>query len=357
VTWLIYGANGYTGELVARRAVAQRQRPLLAGRHPTAVAALAAELELEHRVVPLTDPAGLRELLDEVDVVAHCAGPFSATAQPMVEACLDTGTHYLDITGEVGVFEWVYEQHDRAAGAGVVLLPGAGFDVVPTDCTAARLAAALPGATSLELAFVVGGGMSGGTMRSSLEGMAAGGVRRVDGALVACPPGEPSREVPLPSGTRRVSGVRWGDLVSAYRSTGIPNITTYTRIPAPPGAVRLLRGPARALVGLPPVRALLTAVAGRRGSGPDPAVRARTRCEIWGEVRDAAGRTASATLAGPNPYDLTADAVVRTAGYLAAGAGPTGPVAAGAHTPSTAFGADFVAQLDDVRVGEVRLSG
>jgi short subunit dehydrogenase-like uncharacterized protein len=349
--WLIYGANGYTGELVARLAVLRGQRPVLAGRHPTAVAALATELGLDHEVVPLTDAAGLRRLLERVDVVAHCAGPFSATSAPMVAACLDTGTHYLDITGEIEVFEAVYAAHDRAVAAGVVLLPGAGFDVVPTDCTAARLKAALPGATSLELAFAVGGGMSGGTLRSSLEGMAAGGVRRVDGELVPCPPGEPAREVPFASGARRVGGVRWGDLASAYRSTGIPTITTYTLLPGSPAAVRLLREPARLVMRLGPVRSLLGAVGARARRGPDDALRTRTRCEVWGEVRDAAGRTASATFTGPNAYDLTADAVVRAAGRLAAGEVP-----AGAHTPATAFGAEFAGSLDGVKLGEVTLS-
>jgi saccharopine dehydrogenase (NAD+, L-lysine-forming) len=348
VSWLIYGANGYTGELVARLAVRRGERPLLAGRHPTAVAALAADLGLDHEVVPLSDATGLRRLLERVDVVAHCAGPFSATAAPMIAACLDTGTHYLDITGEIGVLEAAYAVHDRAVDAGVVLVPGAGFDVVPTDCTAARLAAALPGATSLELAFVVGGGMSGGTLRSSLEGMAAGGVRRVDGELVSCPPGEPARDVPFPSGTRRVGGVRWGDLASAYRSTGIPTITTYTSLPGTPLAVRLLREPARWAMRVGPVRSVVGALGKRVRRGPDDALRARTRCEVWGEVRDAAGRAASTTLAGPNAYDLTADAVVRAVARLSAGDVPPG-----AHTPATAFGADFAGELDGVTLGEV----
>src|SRR5439155_25076639 len=114
----------------------------------------------------------------------------------------------------------IYTQDEAARGSGVVLLPGAGFDVVPTDCIAASLAAALPGATHLELAFLVAGGMSRGTARTSLEGMAAGGRRRVDGVLVPTPHGEPSRVVPFPaSGSVEVGAIRWGDLASAYRST------------------------------------------------------------------------------------------------------------------------------------------
>lgn len=347
--WLIYGANGYTGRLVAGRAVARGLRPVLAGRDRTAVAALAAGLGLEHRAAPLTDPDALRELLAGVDVVAHCAGPFSATAGPMVQACLRTGTHYLDITGEVDVFALVYAQHERAVDAGVVLLPGAGFDVVPTDCLAATLTAALPGADELELAFSTGGGLSPGTLRTSLDGMARGGLRRVDGRLVPVRPGEPTREVAFPSGPRTVSGVRWGDLVSAHRSTGIPTITTYTSMPGPPALVRAVR-PLLGALRAAPVRAVVAAVARRGATGPDERTRARTGCEVWGAVRDPAGRTATATLTGPNPYDLTADAVVRAVSRIAA-------VPPGAHTPSSAFGAEFAALLDGVTVSPVTAGG
>jgi short subunit dehydrogenase-like uncharacterized protein len=341
--WLIYGANGYTGELVARRALAEGERPVLAGRTGPSVAALAGDLGLEHLVVALSDAASLRAALADVDAVAHCAGPFSATARPMVEACLATGTHYLDVTGEIGVFEEIYRRHDEAVAAGVVLLPGGGFDVVPTDCLAARLAAALPGATELELAFALRGGRaSRGTLRSALEGMSAGGVRRVDGRLVPTPPGRPSRTVEFPTGRASVGAIRWGDLASAYRSTGIPTITTYARL-APGGLMRVAGPPLGRLMALGPVRRAAAALVGRLPAGADAVARARSRCEVWGEVRDAAGRTVSGTLTGPDPYDLTADAVVRAVTRLA-------EAPPGAHTPSTAFGPEFVETLDGVSI-------
>jgi saccharopine dehydrogenase (NAD+, L-lysine-forming) len=337
VEWLIYGANGYTGELVARLAVARGQRPVLAGRRAEPVARLAAQLGLAHRIVDLTDAAALRQATGSVAVVAHCAGPFSATAAPMVDACLDTGTHYLDITGEIEVFEAVFARHAEAVAVGTVLLPGAGFDVVPTDCLAARVAAALPGATSLELAFQAGGGLSAGTTRSSLEGIALGSRRRVDGLLVPTPYGEPSRIVPFPSGQRRVGAIRWGDLASAYRSTGIPTITTYLALP-PRSALR----PGLAALRWGPVRKIAARLV--RG-GPDAARRAASRSEVWAQATRPDGEWSSASLVGPNCYDLTADSVVRAVPRLAAGDVPPG-----AHTPSTAFGAGYVETLDGVTV-------
>lgn len=347
---MVYGANGYTGRLVTAMAAARGQRPVLAGRDGDAVARLAAEFELDHLTVDLSDRAGLRAALREVDVVAHCAGPFTVTSAPMVEACLDTGTHYLDVTGELTVFDAVLATGPRAADAGVVLLTGAGFDVVPTDCLAGLLAAALPEPTGLELAFRAPGGTSRGTAVTGLSITAGGSFRRVDGQLVPTPFGHPRRVVPFPSRSRELGAITWGDLVTAYHSTGIENITVYG--PAP---VRGHRGSAAAavvprLLRYGPARALAAWAVRRRVTGPSPQTRADTVCEVWGEVRNDVGESRTASLIGPNAYDLTADAMVRAAGHLLAGTGPAGPIPPGAHTPATALGPDFVRELDDVHV-------
>lgn len=351
--WMIYGANGYTGQLVARLAVARGERPVLAGRAAPSVTALADELGMERAVFDLGDSAGVREALRDVSAVAHCAGPFSATSRPMVDACVASGTHYLDVTGELPVFQGVLDRNREATQAGVVLLTGAGFDVVPTDCLAGLLAAALPDAVSLELAFRAAGGMSRGTATTGLSTAAQGGLRRVAGRLVPTPLGSPARTVPFPSRPRRAGAVPWGDLVTAYHSTGIGDITVYTPMP--------LRGPIRMsadavgrhLLRYEPVRALAGRAIRRRPPGPSAATRAATGIEVWGEVRNAPGNRRNATLTGPNAYDLTADAVVRAATYLVGRAGPAGPVPPGAHTPVTAFGPDFVRELDGIQVSPV----
>ncbi len=187
--WLIYGANGYTGQLIAREAVKHGLRPILAGRNHAQVSALAAELKLDYRIAALDDRATLETMLQDVVVVAHCAGPFSRTAKPMIDACLRTRTHYLDITGEIAVFEAAAARDLEAKAASILLLPGAGFDVAPTDCTAAYLKAQLPTATHLALGFRGLGRMSRGTTLTALENMASGGMIRRDGQLTPVPSG------------------------------------------------------------------------------------------------------------------------------------------------------------------------
>jgi saccharopine dehydrogenase (NAD+, L-lysine-forming) len=146
MTWMIYGANGYTGELIAREAISRGHKPVLAGRHAPALHRLTAELTLERRVFNLEDTNAMIRALEGIDAVVHAAGPFVHTSRPMVDACLRTRTHYLDITGEIAVFEAIMARNGEARNTGVALIPGVGFDVVPSDCLAAMLATRMPDA-------------------------------------------------------------------------------------------------------------------------------------------------------------------------------------------------------------------
>ncbi|WP_447006308.1 saccharopine dehydrogenase family protein [Saccharothrix isguenensis] len=342
MTWMVYGANGFTGTLVAELAVRRGMRPVLAGRDAAKVRPPAERLGLEHRIFDLGDLADAVTALEDVDAVAHCAGPFSATSGPMVEACLASRTHYVDITGEIDVFEAVASRDQAAKDAGVVLLPGAGFDVVPTDCVAAMLHRALPTATHLDLAFVVQGGASAGTARTAVEGSGGGGRVRENGEIRGVRLGHRRRTAHFRDRPRDVGAIPWGDVSTAYRSTGIPNITTFTTLPAVLSKLQPFTAP---LLSTGLGRRLGMAVA-RRIPGPDHATRGRTRCEVFGEVWDDAGNRVRAALTGPNAYDLTADSVVKAIERL-------GDATPGAHTPSSAFGADYVRALDGVVVGEV----
>ncbi|MGH2899254.1 MAG: saccharopine dehydrogenase family protein, partial [Solirubrobacteraceae bacterium] len=208
MTFLLYGANGYTGELIARRAVAGGLRPILGGRSVEPVARLAAELGLDYRIAGVDDAARLDDAIGEARLVLNCAGPFSRTAIAVASAAIRRGAHYLDITGEMDVFESLAARTDDAARAGVMLLPGVGFDVVPSDCLAAHVAAQLPSATHLAIAIQGTTRMSRGTALTGIEGLGqgrgAGAVRR-DGRIVRVPAAWKTRVVDLGAGPVRVT--------------------------------------------------------------------------------------------------------------------------------------------------------
>lgn len=344
MTWMVYGAYGYTGRLVTELAVARGQRPVLAGRADQPLRELAERHGLDHVRVDLHDGAGLADTLSTVELVVHCAGPFSRTAAPMVRACLDTSTHYVDITGEIDVFEAVLARHADAEAAGIALLPGSGMDVVPTDCLARTVAEALPGARLLQIAFLAGTSVSPGTAATAVEQLGAATRARVAGRIAPVPERWLRQDVPFIGGTVRCTALSWGDVATAYHSTGIPNVVTYTKLPS---AARL-QGLAGPLLRRPAVRERLQRLARSRVRGPEPDARAARRSRFWARATAADGRTASVTATGPDPYDLTADAVLRVVARVL-----DGQVPPGAHTPSRAHGAAFLGELDGVTVDPV----
>jgi len=344
--WMIYGATGYTGELASREAARRGFEPVLAGRSPAVVAALASELGLPSRAFDLDDPRALREGLAGVAAVLHCAGPFVRTSAPLVTACLAAGVHYLDITGEIAVFETTLARSEEARQAGIALLPGVGFDVVPTDCLAARLAAALPNATELALAFASDrGGYSRGTLKTMIEALPNLGAIRRGGRIIPVPAGYAMRRIDFGGalGERWAMTIPWGDVATAYHSTGIPDIRVYTA--APPKAIRRLRRLSLlAPLAIGPVKRWLQRRVDRREPGPSAEVRATARTYLWGEAKDAAGHIVTARIETPEAYAFTAVSAVEAANRTAAGA-----VQPGAWTPSKAFGADFVDGLPGVK--------
>ncbi|HUO85074.1 MAG TPA: saccharopine dehydrogenase NADP-binding domain-containing protein [Thermoanaerobaculia bacterium] len=336
--WMIYGAYGYTGELIAREAQRKGLSPVLAGRDQTRLAEMEKLTGLDTRAFSLEQDFDAH--LRDVDAVLHCAGPFVRTSRPMVDACLRTGTSYLDITGEIGVFESILRRDGEARAAGISLLPGVGFDVVPTDFLAARLSAQLPDATHLDLAFSSrGGGISRGTLKTMIEGLGHGGAIRRDGKIVPVPVAWDVREIPYDSGPRLSMTIPWGDVSTAYHTTGIPNIRVYTA--TPPRTVRRLRWVRRLLplASLAPIRWFLQRIAERR-SGPDASQRAHSHVDLWAEAWNERGERRSLTARVPDGYSFTAvSAVLATERLLA------GSVAPGANTPARAFGSGFMDEI------------
>ena len=336
---LIYGANGYTGALIAEEAVRRGLKPVLAGRNRDALDALAQKLSLTRRVFNLDDPAEIARNFDGIELLLHCAGPFSQTAAPLLEACLEQKVHYLDITGEIDVFALCHRAQPRAKRQGIVVAPGVGFDVVPTDCAAAMLKQRLPDATHLVLAFEAGGGPSPGTAKTSVEGLAKGGRARIDGKLVEVPLGWKSRSFERDGKQRTAMTIPWGDVYTAYLSTGIPNIETYmTGSPQTITRVRRMRW-LKPLLGLAPVQSFLKSRASAT-TGPDEQRRKATRSYIWGEVRNAAGVERRLRLVVPNGYALTVLSAVGIAQHVLAGK-PAGDY----YTPSQLMGAEYVLSL------------
>jgi len=341
--WMLYGANGYTARLILKRALANGHQPVLAGRSRDAIEALAHEHNLPARIFPLDDPDTVRSALQGIDLVLHCAGPYSATAAPMIEGCLAVGAHYLDITGELDVFAHAHAQHDRAVEKKVLLMPGTGFDVVPTDCLAAMLKAELPDATELVLAFEAGGGPSEGTAKTAVEGLGKGGRVRRNGKLERVPLAYKTRTFDRDGEARFAMTIPWGDVYTSFVSTGIPNVEVYMGV-SPGTAERVRRmNWVRWLLGIGPVQNYLKSKV--RTGGPADDKRASSDTVVWGEVRNNTGKQVAKQLRTPNGYDLTAESALVILEHVLKQR-PKG----GYATPSMLLGKEFVLSLSGCRL-------
>lgn len=347
---LLYGANGYTGQLIARFASQYNLMPILAGRDQVAIAALANNLKLGYKVFDLDNEAILEYSLQDIAVVIHAAGPFDVTAKPMVEACLKTGTHYIDLNGDKDVFELLLGYNNAAKQAGIMLLPGAGFDVVPTDCISLYLKNKLPDATHLQIAFATpGGGLSHGTAITTVSKLGEPGAVREAGKLVPVPIGHKCMWVSFFTGKGKpdkkifTMTIPWGDVFTAYVSTGIPNIETYTAVPMAAYPFVKLQSLFNWLLRRRGVRDLLKNKIKQRPPGLDDAKRNAATSLVWGKATNSSGQCVTARLSGPDAYTLTAHScLIIVQKILAQHYKP------GYQTPASVYGENLVLEVPGV---------
>jgi short subunit dehydrogenase-like uncharacterized protein len=341
-TILIYGTTGYTGKLIAKAAVECGVRPILAGRNIEKVKAVAEPLGLVGRAFDLGATATLDAALKDVSVVLCVAGPFSATARPMAEACIRNRVHYLDITGEIDVFEALASRDAEARRQGVMLLPGVGFDVAPSDCLAAHLKRRLPDASDLKLYVSLGDDMSRGTAKTMIEAIAAGTRMRRGGRLVSHDRAE-AGSCDFGEGERATFQVSWGDVATAFHSTGIPNIEVHFEATSAVKALVRMPRLVKSFLGFGFMQSFLKASVDRMPEGPGEAARRAGRAILVGVARNDRAGSVRSRLRTQEGYSLTVATALDAARRVAAG-----EVKPGFQTPSLAFGADYILGFEGV---------
>ena len=344
--WMLYGCTGYTGGLIVEEAVRMGMKPVLAGRNAAAVEATAKRYGLEWQSFEVKDFSGR---LNGFDALALSAGPFVHTSAPAVAECLRAGASYLDITGEMPVFAAVYAQDAQARDRGVALVPGAGFDIVPSDCLAVYAAenffslyAARP--THLEIALYTDGTLSGGTLKTMMEmaSVKGSGSQVKNGKIIASPLGSRVKQISFGKFERTVAGVPLADLLAAQKSAGVKNIETYAAIsPRVLAQMKWARPVMEAALGVPFLRKAAQSAVKAAVRGPSKHVRQNARTYLYAKAYDDAGRAFEARMESIEAYRMTAFCVVLGLTALA----ERRPV--GALTPAQAYGVDFILRLPD----------
>jgi short subunit dehydrogenase-like uncharacterized protein len=339
---LLYGTNGYTGELIAQKMLRQGLPIMLGGRSTPAVGQLATGLGLPHRIFHLTNAETLTTALHDIAVFVNCAGPFDQPPQILVRACIQSQVHYLDLAGEYTFFEWLRQFDAAAQTTGVMLMPGVGFVITATDCMAAHLAQQLPTATHLALAYRVTGGPSRGTALGALQHLGQWGALRRAGELVPARLAQADcaihhADFGKPSvglGLQPLAYNPWsGDLVAAYRHTGIANIESYLAFPSPP----LLRLLDRIGHGAALQRLLAVVIRRVLSAGPNATQRQFGRAFVWGKAWVDGGPAVSACWITAEAYEFTAIIAAVIAQRVL-----TSDVRAGFQSPASAYGAGLI---------------
>lgn len=348
--FLIYGSYGYTGHLIAELCRQHGLNPVLGGRSEEQLIRQAKALSLDYRVFDLDNALETEKILSEFIAVINCAGPFAHTFKHMAQACLNSKTHYLDITGEVMVIEQLMAMNEQAKSAGIMLLPGAGFDVVPSDCLANYLKSALPDASELVIAITTvhnksgSRGASRGTTRTMMDGLSSGTLIRDGGKLKTVPLSWKTRTFDFGGQKQFIcSLISWGDLASAWWSTGIPHIETYMALP--PKLIKLNQfiNPVKWVLNWSPIKRYIEYKVSQMPEGPSLEERQNSEMKIYGEVRNSAGKEIAALMTTPNGYSLTAQSVLHIIKKVLDGNAPVG-----FQTPSSAYTYDLVMELPGV---------
>jgi short subunit dehydrogenase-like uncharacterized protein len=335
---MIYGANGYSAKLIIKEALSYGIRPVLAGRNFSEVKKISEIFNLPYKIFGLDDDSTVDENISDIHTILNCAGPFKHTAKELIEGCLRNKVNYIDITGEMPVFHLAYSKDSEAKSAGITILPGAGFDIIPTDCLAKRLAELLPDAYDLKLGFLNDGGkISRGTLLTSLDFIGGSGKIRRNVKVIDSPIGEYKVEVDLPNFKMYGFSIPWGDVLTSYFSTKIENSEVYLGTKYKILANTIVLKLSAKIMGLRFVKTIAQRYIASRITGPTTDERNRAKTFLWGKVTNKKGECVEQVYSIMEGYNLTAKGAILCAKEIL-----NGKTKSGSFTPSNLFGHEFL---------------
>ena len=337
---MVYGATGFSGAALSGRLAGAGHNLVVAGRHQGRVRGLAQSLGVSQRTFSLNDPADVQGGLAGVEVLINAAGPFQATARALIEGCLRTGTHYLDLSGEWPVFAMAQHLGPAALAAGVMIMPGVGFSIVVSDCLMAQAARQVPEATLLRVAGSQPALMSRGSVRSVL-GLIAGSVLvRRDGVLHHLAVGRRRARFNYGGGLRDSIPASLPEVITGQQTTGVANIEVYLEAPMAFDLACRAGAVAAGLLGERALRDTLAPLSAGWPERPSAAAQQRAFNSVVVEAVDPWRRVTRFGMFTGDGYGVTTTTAHAIIEHVLAGQRPPG-----FQTPAGVYGADFVTDL------------
>lgn len=339
---IVYGAYGYTGKLISNQLKDKIQDVLLSGKNENKLRTLSDNTGFSFLAIDLQNKKNLTELFSQTEIVINAAGPFINTCCQIIEACIESKSHYIDINGDIKVFEIIKSYGEKATQAGVMILSGAGFDIVPSDCLAVKLKKMMTNPTHLKIAFATsGGGISHGTALTVLGRIGEKALKREDGKLKQISMGKNSMWVDFGEAKKFTINMSWGDVSTAYTSTGIENIETYMAVKPKIYYFLKLQFIFNWLLRLGIVRNMIKNYIDKNIVGPNEISREKAYSLFYAEIKNSSGHTMSARLKTDEGYNLTAKATVLIAKKVL-----NNDFKIGYQTPAKAYSENLIFEIE-----------
>ncbi len=348
--WLLYGPSGVTGRLVLAEALARGHRPVLAGRNRATLEALAAPHGLAVRAIDIGDAVGLRDMCGGAQLILNAAGPFQVTGRPILDAAIAARCNYLDLNGELGFMLEALAMDAVVRSVGITAVVGVGFGVVAGDCIAAHVASRVAAPTWLRLSVAPASGFSSPAVAAStVAALHLGGRRVADGTMIARPLADRRWRERLPDGNELTfAAAPLAELAAALHTTQVADIMAGTPMPGVTAAVvRLVSPLLQKALRVGAIQRLAARSTGHAAGDTAPAA-ATCISRVWADAGNAGGDAAGALLVTGEAYGFAARAAIAAVDAMA---GAT--LRPGVHTPSRAFGADFLTGVGGVTITDI----
>ncbi len=341
--WMIYGAYGFTGSLLAKIAADKGFKPVLAGRDALKTKRLALSLGLDFKVFSLDEDSIIEKNLKDIDLLYNLAGPYCKTAPTMVEACLRTKTHYMDLTGDIEIYDFLYSLDKVAIENEILIMPGVGFNVIATECVAAHTVQKLSTCDHLDIVMATQAKPSKGTFKQMIALLPRGGYEIENHELKRRNIGKSDIKIKYPDKRRTPFSIPIGELIACHKSLNIANIRVHYAMSS--SWVRMTETMIDIIAkfsGKNYGKKVLSNFASNYIKGPDETSMLHDKAYVYAKASSDLGVYAETMIKTPEPYYFTALITLKVIQKVLDGEYK------GALTPVEAFGSSIIFEVEGV---------
>lgn len=341
--WIIYGATGYTANLIIKKAIQMGLPPVLAGRDRSKISSVAKKYGLKYKVFEINDINVIQANIENSNLILNASSNYKLTAQPFINACLASGCHYLDLCGEISVLKKIFEYNELAKYGNITIIPNSGYHSIVTDCFAGYVANLIENPIELNYYLLDASIPSLGTLKSSLDAFLGGGFVLKYNNFENIKMGSIKTRVEHKNKALTLYASPMAELYLSHISTSIPNINVYLKIPLLYSLLLDYFGDYILKLLQSEKRTAILNLIDKFVKGPSEAINKKLKSMIGVNVKNLKGDSLTMWLEAPEAYDFTATLSVEAVKLALSG------LPSGVLTPIQAYGCNFLSKFNDIK--------